>query len=193
MLEIIIYAFGIMYSPGPANSLALFAGVNGQGWRALLYCVGVGLAMLIWFLVIGYLGSEIIPKEYQSIISILGGVYIAYLAVKIMQSSFQQKANNDKNAVVNFRMGLVLQLCNPKAMVAIVPIVTVQFPRMQIEGGQIVLWSLGLSMIAFGAPSTYLLVGSCLKNVATNRNAMAWLNRVMAMLLLFVAYRFVFA
>ena len=192
MLEIIIYAFGIMYSPGPANSLALFAGVNGQGWRALLYCVGVGLAMLIWFLVIGYLGSEIIPKGYQSVISILGGVYIAYLAIKIMQSSFQQKTNNDKNAVVNFRMGLVLQLCNPKAMVAIVPIVTVQFPRMQIEGGQIVLWSLGLSMIAFGAPSTYLLVGSCLKNVATNPKVMAWLNRVMAMLLLFVAYRFVF-
>ncbi|MGJ8648166.1 MAG: LysE family translocator [Marinomonas colpomeniae] len=192
MLEIIIYAFGIMYSPGPANTLALFAGVNGQGWRAFLYCVGVGLAMLIWFLVIGYLGSEIIPKGYQSVISIFGGIYIAYLAIKIMQSSFQQKANNDKNAVVNFRMGLVLQLCNPKAMVAIVPIVTVQFPRMQIEGGQIALWSLGLSMIACGAPSTYLFVGSCLKNVATNRNVMAWLNRVMAMLLFFVAYRFVF-
>ncbi|MBD5772431.1 LysE family translocator [Marinomonas colpomeniae] len=192
MLEIIIYAFGIMYSPGPANTLALFAGVNGQGWRAFLYCVGVGLAMLIWFLVIGYLGSEIIPKGYQSVISICGGIYIAYLAIKIMQSSFQQKANNDKNAVVNFRMGLVLQLCNPKAMVAIVPIVTVQFPRMQIEGGQIALWSLGLSMIACGAPSTYLFVGSCLKNVATNRNVMAWLNRVMAMLLFFVAYRFVF-
>ncbi len=192
MLEIIIYAFGIMYSPGPANTLALFAGVNGQGWRAFLYCVGVGLAMLICFLVIGYLGSEIIPKGYQSVISIFGGIYIAYLAIKIMQSSFQQKANNDKNAVVNFRMGLVLQLCNPKAMVAIVPIVTVQFPRMQIEGGQIALWSLGLSMIACGAPSTYLFVGSCLKNVATNRNVMAWLNRVMAMLLFFVAYRFVF-
>ncbi len=193
MLEIIVYAFGIMYSPGPANTLALFAGVNGQGWRAFLYCVGVGLAMLIWFLVIGYLGSEIIPKGYQSVISILGGGYIAYLAIKIMQSSFQQKTNNDKNAVVNFRMGLVLQLCNPKAMVAIVPIVTVQFPRMQIEGAQIALWSLGLSMIAFGAPSTYLLVGSCLKKAATNPNVMAWLNRIMAMLLFFVAYRFVFA
>ena len=29
MLEILIYAFGVMYSPGPANMLALFAGVNG--------------------------------------------------------------------------------------------------------------------------------------------------------------------
>lgn len=193
MLEIILYAFGIMYSPGPANTLALFAGVNGQGWRAFLYCVGVGLAMFIWFLVIGYLGSEMIPKGYQSVISILGGVYIAYLAVQIMQSSFQQKTNNDKNTAVSFRMGLILQLCNPKAMVAIIPIVTVQFPRIQIEGEQIALWSLGLSIIACGAPSVYLLAGSCLKKAATNRSVMAWINRIMAMLLFFVAYQFVFA
>ncbi|MEP3349022.1 MAG: LysE family transporter [Marinomonas sp.] len=192
MLEIIIYAFGIMYSPGPANTLALLAGVNGQGWRAFLYCVGVGFAMLIWFLVIGYLGSEIIPEGYQSIISIIGGLYIAYLAVKIMYSSFQQQSSDDKATELSFKMGLILQLCNPKSMVAIVPIVTIQLPRISVEGEQIALWSLVIGIMACGAPSTYLLCGSCLKKVATNPNVMAWLNRIMAMLLLFVAYRFVF-
>ncbi|MEP1552152.1 LysE family transporter [Paraglaciecola sp.] len=192
MLEIILYAFGIMYSPGPVNTLALLAGVNGQGWRVLFYCVGVSLAMLIWFLLIGYLGSEFIPKGYQSVISILGAVYIVYLAVKIMWSSFQKENSNHKNTEVSFKTGLVLQLCNPKSMVAIVPIVTVQFPRMQIEGGQIALWSIGLSIMACGAPSIYLLVGSCLKNTAKSPIVMAWVNRIMATLLFFVAYRFVF-
>lgn len=191
MLEIILYAFGIMYSPGPANTIALLAGVNGQGWRVLFYCLGVGVAMLIWFLVIGYLGSEVIPAGYQSVISILGGVYIAYLAWEIMRSSFQ-KANSTESTEVSFKTGLILQLCNPKSMVAIVPIVSIQFPRMQIEGGQIALWSIGLSLMAFGAPSTYLLVGSCFKNTAKNPIVMSWLNRIMGMLLFFVAYRFVF-
>ena len=191
MLDILIYAFGVMYSPGPANMLALFAGVNGQGWRAFLYCVGVGLAMLILFLLIGYLGGEIIPQEYQSLIAVLGGIYIAYLGGKILQASFQQSALKAKDTVVSFKTGLILQLCNPKALVAIVPIVTVQFPREHIAGGQIALWSLGLSVMACGAPSVYLIAGSCLKKAAMNPKIMVWVNRIMALLLFYVAYRFI--
>jgi threonine/homoserine/homoserine lactone efflux protein len=192
MLEIIIYAFGVMYSPGPANMLALFAGVNGQGWRAFLYCVGVGVAMLILFLLMGYLGGGIIPTKYQSIIGVLGGIYIAYLGIKIMQASFQTKAAKKKEADVSFKTGLILQLCNPKALVAIVPIVTVQFPRAQIEGGQIALWALILSTMACGAPSTYLFAGARLKKAALSPVIMAWTNRCMAVLLFFVAYSFIF-
>ncbi|MBJ7554570.1 LysE family translocator [Marinomonas spartinae] len=191
MLAIIIYAFGVMYSPGPANMLALFAGINGQGWRAFLYCVGVGLAMLILFLLIGYLGSEIIPKEYQSVIAVVGGMYIAYLGVKILKASFQKVSSTAKETSVSFKTGLVLQLCNPKSLVAIVPIVTVQFPRVHIEGGQIALWSVGLSIMACGAPSVYLLAGARLKKAAMNPKVMAWINRVMACLLFYVAYRFI--
>ncbi|MGO2235120.1 lysine transporter LysE [Marinomonas sp. UCMA 3892] len=191
MLAIIIYAFGVMYSPGPANMLALFAGVNGQGWRGFLYCVGVGLAMLILFLLIGYLGADIIPQEYQSIIAILGGIYIAYLGIKILQASFHQKVINKQDKTVSFKMGLTLQLCNPKSLVAIVPIVTVQFPRFHIEGEQIALWSLGLAVMACGAPSSYLLAGSFLKKAAMSPKVMAWVNCVMAFLLFYVAYRFI--
>jgi threonine/homoserine/homoserine lactone efflux protein len=193
MLEILIYAFGVMYSPGPANMLALFAGINGQGWRAFLYCVGVGAAMLILFLLIGYLGGEIIPQDYQSFIAVLGGLYIAYLGVKILRASFQQSTLKAKDTEVSFKTGLILQLCNPKALVAIVPIVTVQFPRAQIEGGHIALWSLGLAAMACGAPSVYLLAGSRLKKAAMNPIIMAWVNRIMALLLFYVAYRFIFA
>ncbi|UTV99240.1 LysE family transporter [Marinomonas rhizomae] len=193
MLAIIIYAFGVMYSPGPANMLALLAGVNGQGWRAFLYCVGVGLAMLILFLLIGYLGGDIIPLKYQSIIAILGGIYIAYLGVKILKASFQQAEVRSQDKAVSFKTGLILQLCNPKSLVAIVPIVSVQFPRFHIEGSQIAVWSLGLAVMACGAPSTYLLAGSQLKKAAMNPKIMAWVNRIMALLLFYVAYRFIFA
>ncbi|RBO80196.1 LysE family translocator [Marinomonas aquiplantarum] len=193
MLEIIIYAFGVMYSPGPANTLALLAGVNGQGWRAFGYCAGVGLAMLILFLLLGYLGGEIIPEGYQSIIATLGGLYIAYLGVKIMQASFHPTTAELEASVIGFKTGLILQLCNPKALVAIVPIVTVQFPRYEITGMEIAVWSLILSAMAFGAPGVYLLAGSRLQHVAMNPKVMAWVNRMMSVLLFYVAYRFVFA
>ncbi|ETI57819.1 LysE family translocator [Marinomonas profundimaris] len=193
MLEILVYAFGVMYSPGPANMLALFAGVNGQGWRAFLYCVGVGVAMFILFLLIGYLGGGIIPQQYQSVIGILGGIYIAYLGAKIMKASFQQTEVKADASTISFKTGLILQLCNPKSLVAIVPIVTVQFPRFHIEGVQIALWSLVLATMACGAPSVYLFAGARLKKAAVNPTVMAWVNRVMALLLFYVAYRFVFS
>jgi threonine/homoserine/homoserine lactone efflux protein len=193
MLEILVYAFGVMYSPGPANMLALFAGVNGQGWRAFLYCVGVGVAMFILFLLIGYLGGGIIPQQYQSVVGILGGIYIAYLGVKIMKASFQQTEIKASASTISFKTGLILQLCNPKSLVAIVPIVTVQFPRFHIEGVQIALWSLVLAIMACGSPSVYLFAGARLKKAAVNPTVMAWVNRIMALLLFFVAYRFVFA
>lgn len=192
MFEIIIFAFSIMYSPGPANMLALFAGVNNQGWRAFIYCVGVGTAMLILFLVIGYLGSEIIPTSYQRGIAILGGLYIAYLGVKILLASFETSLVKIKSNELDFKAGLILQLCNPKSLVAIIPITTVQFPKAGIDGSQIAIWSLLLAIIACGAPSLYLLVGNKLKKAALNPNIMAWLNRIMASLLFFVAYDFLF-
>lgn len=191
MLEILVFAFGIMYTPGPANTLSLLAGINGQGVRALRFCLGVGIAMLMLFLLIGYLGSGVIPLKYQSYVAIIGGLYIAYLGFKIMRASFQQKGIQSKAALLDFKTGLLLQLSNPKALVAILPIVTVQFPRFHIVGEQIALWSFLLGVMAFGAPSVYWLLGTRVKRAALNPNIMAWVNRLMALLLWFVAYQFI--
>lgn len=191
MLEILIFAFGIMYSPGPVNMLALFAGVNNQGRQTVYFCFGVGLAMLILFLLMGYLGSQIIADEYQTLVAIIGATYISYLGFKIMMSSFRVNAVDSNNTLLRFKTGFVLQLFNPKALIAIVPIVSIQFPRAAIEGNQIALWSLILATMACGAPSVYLFAGHKLKSVALNPRVMAWLNRLMAILLWFVAYQFI--
>jgi threonine/homoserine/homoserine lactone efflux protein len=192
MFEILVFAFSVMYSPGPANMLALFAGVNNQGWRAFSYCVGVGTAMFILFLIIGYLGSEIIPPSYQRGIAIVGGLYIAYLGIKILKASFNVSAIKTKSTDLNFKTGLILQLCNPKSLVVIIPVTTVQFAQAGIEGGYMAIWCLLLAVMACGAPSLYLLMGARLKNAALKPRVMAWLNRVMAVLLLFIAYGFLF-
>jgi len=192
MLAIIIFAFSIMYSPGPANMLALFAGINHQGWRALLYCVGVGCAMFILFLVFGYLGSNLIPSHYQRLIAVLGGFYIAYLAIKVLLASRAEQKSPAGATQLTFKTGLILQLCNPKSLVAIIPITTVQFANADITGSAILAWSLLLSIMSCGAPSLYLFAGSRLKKAALNPFVMAWLNRIMGALLLYVAYGFIF-
>ncbi|GAB3487546.1 LysE family translocator [Marinomonas epiphytica] len=192
MLEILIYAFSIMYSPGPANLLALFAGLNHQGWPAIRYCFGVGSAMLLLFIVVSYLGESFMPPESQSVFSILGGLYIAYLAVKIWLVSFSSQKTHGKSDKVSYSTGLVLQLCNPKSLIAVVPITTVLFSKAGIEGNAILPWCLLLAAMATGAPGMYLMFGSLLQQACLNPKVMSWVNRLMAILLSYVAYGFLF-
>jgi threonine/homoserine/homoserine lactone efflux protein len=88
---------------------------------------------------------------------------------------------------LNFRSGLIMQLLNPKALVAILPIVTVQFPAAQITGVSIFLWSFVLSSMAFGAPGSYLLMGARLSRFISQPLYFRALNLSMALLLLYVA------
>ncbi|WP_286238282.1 LysE family translocator [Neptuniibacter halophilus] len=167
MVEILLYAFGIMYTPGPVNLLSMNAGLNGQARQYLGFCLGVGSAMLVLFLLFGYAGVWLISPQWQQPIAILGSAYVLYLAGKILHASWRQSAltaRQDESRQVSHRFhhGLLLQLLNPKAPVAILPIVTIQFPEANISGSGIAFWSLILSILAFGAPGTYLLLGQLL-------------------------------
>jgi len=193
MVEILAYAFGIMYTPGPVNLISLNAGLNGQVRSTVHFCVGVACAMFLLFLAFAYTGAWLVKPAYQLWISCAGSVYIAYLAYKISWSSAGSAPLDSAEAAgtaagkLSFKSGLIMQLLNPKAFVAILPIVSVQFPAAQISGAAIVAWSLLLSSLALGAPATYLLMGARLGKWITQPSYFRWLNLSMSILLLYVA------
>ncbi|MBQ0785602.1 MAG: LysE family translocator [Amphritea sp.] len=203
MVEILLYAFGIMYTPGPANLLSLNAGINGEIRNTLRFCMGVACAMFMLFLLFGYTGALLVTPNSQLVISLGGSLYITYLAFKIARESKgmseefksgqvetrQEEAQKKQAATkkIGFRSGLMLQLLNPKAFVAILPIVSVQFPAAQISGASILIWSLLLACLAFGAPGSYLLMGSRLRKLISRPRYFRLLNFTMALLLLYVA------
>lgn len=193
MVEILVYAFGIMYTPGPVNLISLNAGLNGHVRSTLNFCMGVACAMFLLFLLFAYTGAWLVKPHYQLWISSAGSLYIAYLAFKIARSSLSSVAvdaaeKNDLDAgKLNFKSGLIMQLLNPKSFVAILPIASVQFPEAQISGVGILVWSLLLSCLALGAPSTYLLMGARLGKLITQPSYFRWLNFSMSILLIYVA------
>jgi len=197
MVEILAYAFGIMYTPGPVNLLSLNAGINGQKRSAVYFCLGVSCAMLLLFLIFSYGGSWLLNAHYQWIISLCGTCYIFYLALKIAKAGMGPERNNAKQVALkknkgndqelNFKSGLLLQLLNPKSFIVILPIATIQFPAAEITGAYILLWSLLLSALAFGAPNCYMLIGSRLGGLVHDPRYFRWLNSSMALLLFYVA------
>lgn len=191
MVEILMYAFGIMYTPGPVNLLSLNAGLNGQAKKTVPFCVGVGIAMFLLFILFGYSGA-LLPSGLQAVIGLFGGIYILWLAFKIGSVAIRTVTPARANEVqegkgpLSFRSGLLMQLCNPKAPVAILPIVTVQFPAAGISGASIALWSVLLGSMALGAPGSYLLLGARLGNLIRTPIFFRILNLVMALLLVYV-------
>lgn len=186
MIEILVYAFGVMYTPGPANLLSLNAGLSGHVYSTLRFSLGVGAAMLILFILFGYTGAWLVSPRYQLFISCAGSLYILYLAFKIANAKVQPDSVKTTDNI-GFKTGLFLQLLNPKAFIAILPIVTVQFPSEHITGISILLWSFLLSALAFGAPASYLFMGNRLGKLIDNPRYFQFLNIAMAILLLYVA------
>ncbi|UYG03029.1 LysE family transporter [Halomonas sp. LR3S48] len=186
-MEIVAYALGVMYTPGPVNLLGLNAGLNGQARTSLGFFVGVGLAMLTLFLLFGWAGAAWVRGDMLAVVGAVGCAYILYLAVKIARSSIDLGEVRAAPRVLQFRDGLIMQLCNPKGMIATLPIATIQFPAAGIDGASLLVWSLGLAVLAFGAPGSYALMGAMVGQRIESPWLLKGFSLAMAVLLVWVA------
>lgn len=187
MLEILAYAIGVMYTPGPINLLGLHSGLNGKTREHMGFFAGVGCAMLILFVFLGFLGLKFINPSLLPYISLIGCSYIVYIAWKVLHTNVNVSEKTASVSVLSFTNGLIMQLLNPKALVATMPISTIQFPAVGISGSSIVIWSIGLAILAFGAPSSYSLAGMAMGKRIENPIYFKTFNVLMFALLIFVA------
>ncbi|MBB3139396.1 LysE family translocator [Halomonas organivorans] len=187
MLEIVAYALGVMYTPGPVNLLGLNAGLHGQARTSLGFFVGVGLAMLVLFVMFGWVGAAWVGGDMLALVAALGCGYILYLAIKVARSSIELAVPRQAPRVLSLRDGLIMQLCNPKAIIATLPIVTIQFPAAGIHGVGLLLWSLALAVLATGAPGSYALMGALLGRRIENPRVLSGFSLAMSALLVGVS------
>ncbi len=186
MLEIFAYAVGVMYSPGPVNILCLNAGVNRAKGKRLRFCAGVGLAMFILFITFGFVGTLVVKPSYQIVISIAGGIYILWLAYKIAKANADVQTG-ELGVTLDFKTGFIMQILNPKAFGAILPMVTVLFPANGVSGVALIVVSALMGVLAVGAPGSYLLLGGSLGRFIQNAKILRCFNLMMAVMLLYVA------
>ena len=186
MADIFAYAIGIMYTPGPINLLGLSSGLNKQTRSHLGFFIGVGSAMFILFILLSYLGLQVINPQFLPYVSLIGCGYILYIAWKVAKAKVQVN-DTSADASLSFFDGLFMQLLNPKALVATLPIATIQFPSADITGAAIVFWSLILAILAFGAPTSYSLAGLMLGRQVSRPGVFNVFNKLMAILLVYVA------
>lgn len=182
-MEIFIYTLSMMYSPGPVNFMGLNSGLTGQLKKTFGFFAGVGTAMLILFLLFGYLGQAIIPQQWLHYLALMGALYTFYIAWKMLSSNIQRNQQNQKT--LSFWNGLFIQLLNPKGILVILPVTAVMYPAAQITGMMIFIVSLVISIGASGAPLVYALAGKMLGQKIENIVWFNRLNKIMGTLLVF--------
>ncbi|EOD54012.1 LysE family translocator [Aeromonas molluscorum] len=187
MIEILAYAIGIMYTPGPVNLMGLNAGLGGRARASLGFFMGVGMAMCLLLLLFGWLGARLVRAETLIYVSLVGCLYIAYLAIKIARDKGEVSGQAASARPLGIRNGFVIQLLNPKAMIATLPIASIQFPAAQIHGWSLLPWSLLLGLLAAGAPGSYSLLGDLVGRRIQDPRWFRYFNLIMAALLLYSA------
>lgn len=191
-MEIAIYTFCVMYSPGPVNILALNDALKGRRWGIAGYCVGVGLAMFTGFLVLGYVGEMVIAAPFLTWLAASGSVYILYLAYQlwIARPCYETTGQDDKS--LRFHTGYLLQLLNPKGFIVILPVTTVMFPAADIHGAAIIGCAGLISLGAIAAPGVYAAGGTLIGRRFIQARFFLLFNRIMAVMLVFVACSIVY-
>jgi threonine/homoserine/homoserine lactone efflux protein len=187
VLAMLLYAIGIMYTPGPVNLLSFNLGLNRKFRASIPFFISIGVSMLLMFLIFGYTGERFIKKEYLIYISIAGALYILYLAVRLLLSNVKL---GEPQAIkpFSFRDGFLMQAANPKAILATLPIATINYPANDIRGLGILFVSLGLAVLACGAPASYALVGTSFGALLRESRFLRVFDMVMGLLLIYVAY-----
>jgi cysteine/O-acetylserine efflux protein len=187
-MEIFLYAFSVMYSPGPVNVMGLNAGLTGQFRKTVSFFIGVGCAMFVLFILFGYTGEAIISKEVLPYVAAVGGLYTAYLAYKVYTSKVKLSdataEQPDLQAKpLSFWNGFLVQALNPKGMMVVLPITTVMFPAAHITGANIAAVSALIAVGGAGAPSVYSFLGAVLGRRITKDSYFELFNRLMGIAL----------
>lgn len=188
-MEIALYVFSIMYSPGPVNILGFNAGLTARGRGAAGFCLGVGAAMFSWFMLLGYLGEAVAALYHSALpyIALMGSAYILYLAWKMSFARVDTRGEASSHGVLRFRDGYLLQALNPKGLIVILPVTTVMFPAAHITGRGILVYAALISIAAVGAPGSYCVAGAMAGRRFRTGRYLTIANKVMGILLIVVA------
>lgn len=185
MTDIIIYAFGVMYTPGPVNAIALNKGIQKQT-HIFGFVTGVAVAMFILFYSVAFIGEQVMNDSLLKGASVLGSLYILWLACKVFRTQVGVYPSAQPR-MLTFRDGMLIQLLNPKGIIVALPVATVQFPAAGITGVTLLVWCVGLAIFAFGAPWSYFVFGRLIGRSINQARYLTAINRLMALFLLFVS------
>ena len=183
-LPLILFGTVTAFTPGPNNIMSSYSGFNFGFKKTLPLMLGV---ILGWTVMLAVMASGLIVvfQTYiflQSIIKVLGSIFLVYLAYKIAFSSITHSENIKKP--VNFFETFLFQFINPKGViVAMITVSTFIDVQNNYLRDALIVLTIYFFLAVFSV-SSWCLLGKYLRNFATNEKFIKKFNYTMSFLLI---------
>jgi threonine/homoserine/homoserine lactone efflux protein len=182
----LLYVFVTSFTPGPNNIMGMIFGNKYGIKRSIRFCLGVGTGYFFVMLACCYLNlflQDIMPN-IQFAMTILGGMYMLYLAYKILMSK-DSKDDDDKKQDHIYFTAILLQFINPKGILSGITVVTTFILPYYHSNLSLILFSALIAMFGFLATFSWSLFGSVFQSfLAKYRKPF---NIVMALSLVYIS------
>lgn len=114
-----VYMISMTITPGPNNVMLTASGANYGYWRTLPHILGIMAGCFVLFAAIA-LGLGLLFERYplfQSLLKIVGSIYLLYLAWKIANAPPPDLSAQGQGRPLTFWQAAGFQFANPKAWV----------------------------------------------------------------------------
>jgi len=186
LVPLLMFAIVSSFTPGPNNIISMTHARKYGYQAALKFIGGVAAGCFAIMLLSGYFNFALyqwIPRV-KFALDLLGGLYLLYLAVKIIRSKPQQ--NEDPAGTMNtFWFGLFFQFINPKVILYGFTAISSFVMPVTNSRLQLVMYSLLLTVVGVSANLTWALGGRLFQRFL-ERHERAF-NVVMGLLLIYSA------
>jgi len=182
------YVFVTTFTPGPNNVSSASMGITYGYRRTLRYILGITVGFAGIMFLCGLLTESVISflPRLESVLRIVGALYMLYLAWMILRASAHEAQNGDK-ILATFTRGILLQIVNVKVIIYGITVFSGFLTGVITNLRELVFASLLLSAFAFASTSVWALFGTGLKRYFANRAFTLVFNAIMAALLVYSA------
>jgi threonine/homoserine/homoserine lactone efflux protein len=186
LIPFLSYVFVTTFTPGPNNIMSM-TNANRDGFKKTIkFNLGVFAGFVIIMLACSYFNLllfSMIPR-IKIFMSIVGSVYMVYLAYKIFTSDHAD-GKGDNSHMNSFFNGLIMQFINVKVILYGITVISSFIIPYYSSHAALILFSLLLSVIGFVSTTCWALFGALFQKVLSRYRKT--FNTVMSLLLLYSA------
>jgi cysteine/O-acetylserine efflux protein len=186
-LAMSVFLFTSMITPGPNNITGASMGILHGYKKSYKYVLGVGVGFFCIMVLSGLLSGFLLKfiPGFEKIVRILGALYILWMAVGLLRSSFSNEIT--EQPLLGFSKGLLLQFFNPKVMVMGLTLYASFLATLTNNYFWLAISALALGCLAFIITSIWTMAGSILFQNLKKPAILKMVNLVLALLLIYTA------
>jgi len=179
------YVFVVTFTPGPNNIMSMINANNFGYKKTLKFMLGIFTGFIVIMLLSAYFNIilyNIVPK-IKPIMSILGALYMSYLAISILIDNKDGKKNNTHRNKIS--AGFTLQFLNPKVILYGITVFSTFIVPYYKNNLYILIFAIFLAIMSFISINLWAMFGILFEKFLSKYNK--FFNIIMSLLLLYSA------